>query len=91
MVSVLAKRAGRRNDDMSTQPTSSHVFADARERAKVTRQPGVWTDGRVVVVADRREGCWKYDVGTHAARHGYGPARAMAPVLDSLLRAPEAG
>lgn len=68
----------------ATKPTAASVFSDARERAKITGQPGVWTDGRIVVVADRREGSWKYDVGTHAARRGYGTARAMAPVFETL-------
>lgn len=68
----------------ATKPTASRAFADARERAKASGKPGVWTDGRIVVVADRREGCWKYDVGTHAVKRGYGTARAMAPVFETL-------
>lgn len=69
----------------ATKPTAASVFSVARERAKSSRQPGVWTDGRIVVVADRREGSWKYDVGTHAVKRGYGDARAMAPVLEALI------
>lgn len=66
--------------------TATQVFAECRGRAKVTRQPGTWTDGRIVVVADRRDGGrWQYNVGTMAKQHGYGRAAVMRPILDALL------